>query len=121
MVVGGLVAVNIIMVALPLVANYVEGTSGFVICLILCGCLGIASNNSQLSFLALINYMSPDIVNIYNSGQAVCGLTMILTRMAILGIKGSNSNSFSAIIIYMIITIALNTVDIFLNIKFFRS
>ena len=117
----GLTGVNAVMIALPLVAYYVEGTAGYAICLLLCGCLGIFSNCAQLSFLALINFMTPDIVSIFNSGQAVCGLAIILTRMAILGIKGADSNSFSSIIIYMIITIAMNSLDIVLNIRFFKS
>lgn len=118
----GLFVINIIMVLLPLVAYYMGNSqAGYAICLILCGMIGIFNNIAQLSFFALINFMSLDIVNIFNQGTAVSGVTMVVLRMIILAIKGPDSNSFSSILIYMILTIAVNTLDIFLNIRFFRS
>ena len=118
----GLIVINIIMVLLPLIAYY-KGNSqlGYILCLMLCGLIGIFNNIAQLSFFALINFMSLDIVNIFNQGTAVSGLTMILLRIIILAIKGPDSNNFGSILIYMIITILVNTFDIILNIKFFRS
>lgn len=123
LVMSGLVITNLVQVILPLTAYYLHDSSvGFIICLLLCGATGFASNITQLSCYALINFMTFDIVSLFNQGMAVSGLVMIFIRMMILGVRGAaDSNNFSSIIIYMVLTILVNTLDIFLNIKFFAS
>ena len=118
----GLIAINIVMVLLPLTAYYLGGTTlGYSLCLLLCAAIGFFNNSAQLSFLALINFMSLDIVNIFNQGIAVSGVIMVSLRMVILGIKGADSNNFGSIVIYMVLTIVVNTGDIVLNVRFFAS
>lgn len=118
----GLLVINFVMVFLPLIAYYKgHSSAGYIICLFLCAAIGIFNNVAQLSFFALINFMSLDIVNIFNQGTALSGLTMVVLRIIILSIKGTDSNNFGSIIIYMVLTIVINTCDIVLNIKFFNS
>ena len=86
----GLIITNVCMVALPLVAYYMkDSTPGFAICLVICGVIGLAGNMMQLSCFAILNFMTLDVLNLFNQGQAVSGLTMILIRILILGIKGA--------------------------------
>jgi hypothetical protein len=51
--------------------------------------MGIASNIAQLSFLGIINYLSGEVVSIYNLGISTGGLLMVILRILILATKGS--------------------------------
>ena len=118
----GLIALNLIMVLLPMVAYIMKDNNlGYGLCLLLCGMIGFFSNIAQLSCLAVINFMSVDIVSIFNQGIAVSGVSMVSLRIIILAIKGPDSSNLQSIIIYTILTIVVNTLSIALNIKFFSS
>ena len=123
LILAGLIINNIVQILLPITAYYLKESSiGFSLCLALCGLAGFASNITQLSFFAIINYLSLDIVTIFNQGMAASGLVTILIRILILLIGGvAKANDFNFIVIYMVLTISVNTLDIILNIKFFVS
>lgn len=81
----------------------------------------MSANLSQLSFFAMINYLSQDVVSKFTVGTAVSGLFITLVRMIILAGFGTSSDSIAPIVIYFIIAIIFNTMDLFINIRFCKS
>lgn len=69
----------------------------------------------------MINYLSQDVVSKFTVGTAVSGLFITVVRMIILAGFGSGSESIAPIVIYFIIAIIFNTMDLFINIRFCKS
>lgn len=95
--------------------------TGFAISMAVCYVMGVGSNLSQLTFFAMINYLSHDVVSKFTVGTAVSGLLMTGLRIIIVAIGGSNNSHIVPIIIYFAIAIAFIIFDIFLNVLFFQS
>ena len=91
MIVVGVAVVNICLIAL-LVCSIVlkREQAGFIITLALCWVLGMFSNLAQLTYFAMINYVSSDVVSKFTIGTAVSGLGLTIARMIIVAILGSN-------------------------------
>jgi hypothetical protein len=90
--------------------------------MLLCSFLiGVGSNTSQLTFFAMINYLSQDVVSKFTVGTAVSGLLTTVIRAIITAAVGSGEKNNSAEIVFIIFTVAINTANIFLNIFFCRS
>jgi hypothetical protein len=87
----------------------------------LCWFVGAGGNLAQLSFFAIINYLSSNIVSLFTIGTALSMMLTGVIRVVILTFMGSNSSNIIAIIIYFAIGMAFNLLDLFLNIKFFMS
>jgi hypothetical protein len=122
MIIWGLVGTNLTLASMLIVALIMPQTMiGYVIELALCFCLGSFSNFTQLSFFAMINYLSAGTISNYNVGTAVSMVLTSLTRIIILSIVGSASDNLGAIIIYFAIGLLINCVDIYLNWRFFNS
>lgn len=83
--------------------------------------IGIGSNLSQLTFFAMINYLSQNVVSKFTVGTAVSGLFMTGVRAIITLIFGVEDKSSTPIIIYFIIALVFNVMDMILNIYFCRS
>jgi hypothetical protein len=114
--------VNVALVCILLVSILFEQTlHGFVFLLICSYAIGFGANLSQLTFFAMINYLSQDVVSKFTVGTAVSGLFMALLRAVITAGFGADNTSRIPIIIYFIIAISVNTFDLFMNVKFCRS
>lgn len=75
----------------------------------------------QLSYFAMINYLSQDVVSKYTVGTAVSGLLLTSIRMIIVAILGDNQDDLTPIVIYFVIAISFNLFNLFLNVKFCKS
>ena len=70
----------------------------------------------------MINYLSQDVVSKFTVGTAVSGLFMIVVRAILTLIFGpDNKESFIPILVYFIIAIVVNTLDIVMNLAFCKS
>lgn len=98
-----------------------QTTIGYSLLLLASFLIGLGANASQLTFFAMINYLSQDVVSKFTVGTALSGLFITLIRMIILAIAGANNDSIYPIIIYFAIAIAFNTGDLFLNRAFCAS
>jgi len=94
---------------------------GFILLLSCSLLIGIGSNLGQLSFLAMINYLSQGVVSKYTVGTAVCGLLITIVRMVMLAIFGPDNTLILPIIIYFAVAMAFTTFDLFINIAFGKS
>jgi hypothetical protein len=83
--------------------------------------IGVNCVVTQFSFYSLINFLSRSVVTCMNIGTATSALTTTIIRMIVLSFKGSESSDIQAIIIYFVLTLTLNILDVILNIKFFSS
>lgn len=82
---------------------------------------GLGSNASQLTFFAMINYLSQDVVSKFTVGTALSGMFITGIRAIILAIAGAGNESIYPIIIYFVLAILFNTFDLFLNRHFCTS
>jgi hypothetical protein len=118
----GNIGINIALLAILIVSIVLKETAvGFVFLLLSAFLIGVSANLSQLSFFAMINYLSQEVVSKFTVGTAVSGLFITVIRMIILAIFGPDNTLVTPIIIYFIIAIAFNTADLFMNIAFCRS
>lgn len=118
----GNIGINIALAAILLVSIILKETAiGFVLLLLSALMIGICANLSQLTFFAMINYLSQDVVSKFTVGTAISGLFITLIRIIILGIAGTNSTSIVPIVIYFAIALIFNTMDLFMNIQFCKS
>jgi hypothetical protein len=69
----------------------------------------------------MINYLSQDVVSKFTVGTAASGLLITVIRAVITGIFGSGDESTTPTIIYFVIAVIINTINIFINIMFCRS
>ena len=83
--------------------------------------IGISANLSQLSFFAMINYLSQEVVSKFTVGTAVSGLFITVVRMIVLAIFGPDNTLVTPIIIYFAMALAFNTFDLFMNVAFCKS
>jgi len=98
-----------------------QTTIGYTLMLICAFFIGIGGNLSQLSFFAMINYLSQNVVSKFTVGTAVSGLFITGVRVVITLIFGVEDKSSTPIIIYFVIALAFNVMDMFLNIYFCNS
>jgi hypothetical protein len=82
---------------------------------------GLGGNLAQLSFYAIINYLSSEVVAVFTVGSAVSMLIISSIRMVVLFTMGSASSNVTAIAVYFGVSLALSSLDLALNIKFFKS
>jgi hypothetical protein len=122
LIIVGNTIINLSLAAILLVSlTMKQEAAGFALLLLSSYCIGLGSNISQLSFFAMINYLSQDVVSKFTVGTALSGLFITLVRLIILAIAGAGSTSVAPIIIYFAIAMAFNTFDLFLNIHFCKS
>ena len=122
MILWGLFGTNITLAAMLAVALLMEQTTiGYFIELLLCFCVGAFGNITQLSFFAMINYLSTGTISNFNIGTALSMVVTSLTRIIILSIAGPDSSNTGAIIIYFSIGLLTNFADMYLNYRFFNS
>ena len=69
----------------------------------------------------MINYLSKEVVSQFTVGSALSGLFITVIRIIILTIAGADNTSIVPIILYFVIAIIVNTVDLFLNVIFCKS
>lgn len=118
----GNIGINIALAAILMVSIVLKETAvGFMLLLLSALMIGVSANLSQLSFFAMINYLSQNVVSKFTVGTAISGLFITLIRIVILVIAGSNSTSIIPIIIYFAIALVFNTLDLFMNIQFCKS
>jgi equilibrative nucleoside transporter 1/2/3 len=102
MIAFGLILTNAAIVAALVVSLALKDTTiGYAICLILMWIVGAAGNITQLSFFAIINYLSANIVSIFTVGTALSMMLTTVVRIIILAIMGPESDNLGAIIIYI--------------------
>ena len=105
-----------------LVSLYMPQTLvGFIILMSFCFVQGLGGMLSQLTFYAMINYLSSNIVSKFTIGTAFSGLVIVFFRIILTLIFGTNSISSSPIVLYFTLAIIFNTIDMFLNIYFCKS
>lgn len=122
MIIAGNTIINISLTAILFVSlTMKQEAAGFVLLLLSSYFIGIGANLSQITFFAMINYLSQDVVSKFTVGTALSGLFITLVRIIILAIAGAESTSIAPIIIYFAIAIIFNTCDLFLNINFCKS
>jgi hypothetical protein len=122
MIIIGNSVVTFALISILIVSIALEKTAlGFVFLLLASMLIGIGANLSQLTFFAMINYLSQDVVSKFTVGTALSGLMITGIRMIILAIAGPSSDSATPIIIYFAIALIFNTCDMFLNIWFCKS
>lgn len=122
LIITGNIVTNIALIFLLIVSIAFEQTlTGFILMLLCSFISGIGSNTSQLTFFAMINYLSQNIVSKYTVGTAVSGLLTTIIRAIITAINGSGSKNNTSEIVFIGIAVIINTVNIFINIYFCRS
>ena len=110
------------LIAILLVSIIFDQTAaGYGLMLVCAFLIGVGGNLSQLSFFAMINYLSQNVVSKFTVGTAVSGLFMTGARAIITLIFGVEDKSSTPIIIYFVIALIFNIMDMFLNIYFCRS
>ena len=115
-----IVSISLVLILIVAISLSQEAL-GFVLLLICSFFIGIGGNLSQLTFFAMINYLSGSVVSKYTVGTAVSGLLITTLRAVITAIFGSDNTSNTPTIIYFAIAIGFNTIDMFMNIKFCKS
>lgn len=119
---AGNIGINLCLAAILVVSIVAPHTlAGFLLLELFAFLIGASANLSQLSFFAMINYLSQDVVSKFTVGTAVSGLFITVVRMVILAAFGSSNESIAPIVIYFIIAIIFNTMDLFINIRFCKS
>jgi len=114
--------VNLGLLALLLVALLLPQTLiGFTLVLILCYFVGLGMNLSQLTFYAMINYLSENIVSKFTIGTSLSGLFFAFFRVISTLAYGANSDSNVPIMLYFAFSIVFNTVDMIINTRFCSS
>ena len=122
LIIFGNMVVNFSLVCLLIVSLTLDQTTaGFALILLCSLFIGMGANISQLCFFAMINYLSQDVVSKFTVGTAVSGLAIGCIRAIITLIFGVKDESSNPIIIYFIIALSINTLDILMNIKFCKS
>lgn len=122
LIVSGIAVTNTALVLMFVISVLMKETlAGFIIEMILCGIVGVGSNLTQLSFFAILNYLSVSIVSTFNVGTSASMLFVSVLRIIILAIMGNNPANLTAIIIYFVVALTVNFIDLFLNIRFFLS
>ena len=107
------------LIAILIVSITLEQTTVGYVLMLICGFfIGFGLNLSQLTFYAMINYLSQDVVSKYTVGTAVSGLSITCLRALITLIYGVEDSSTIPIIIYFAIALAFNLMDMVLNIYF---
>ena len=82
--------VDVALVMLFLVSVLFENTLiGFILLELCAFFIGCGANMSQLTFFAMINYLSQKVVSIFTVGTAVSGLFMIIVRIILTAIFGT--------------------------------
>ena len=89
--------------------------------LVCCFIIGVGGNFSQVSYYAIINFLSAKIVSQFTVGTALSMVLVSIIRIIILAIMGPSSGNVNAIIIFFAVAIFGNMIALFLNFKFFRS
>ncbi len=114
--------VNICLVGMLLVSLYMpQSLVGFIILMSFCFVQGLGGMLSQLTFYAMINYLSSNIVSKFTIGTAFSGLFIVFFRVILTLFFGTNSISSIPIVLYFGLAIIFNTLDMFLNIYFCKS
>lgn len=122
MILFGLVLTNLTLVGMLLASIYLPTSSlGLTVCLVMCFLNGVAGNLTQLSFFAIINYMSEEIVGLFTLGASLGGLVIAFVRAAVLVCMGSRSGNVLAIMVYFAVGLLGNIFDLWLNLRFFSS
>lgn len=109
-----------VLFATSILFDKVQGI-GFSMSLVVCFLIGASSNAAQLSFFAMINFLSQTCISRFTVGTAVGGLTLTVIRIIMVGIFGPNSISLIPIIFYFSFAAMVNFLDLSLNVKFFKS
>ena len=90
LIVAGNMIVNVSLICIFLVSVIFEDSlHGFILLLLCSFSIGIGANVSQLTFFAMINYLSQDVVSKFTVGTAVSGLFMIIVRIILTLIFGT--------------------------------
>ena len=98
-----------------------DQATGFYISMGLIFIVGVNCTMAQLCFYGMINYLSGTVITMVMVGSSVSSLVTSSIRIMVIAIKGSNSGNMQAILIYFVLTLTLNIIDIILNNKFFAS
>lgn len=98
-----------------------QSATGFVLMMVCAFVIGIGGNTSQLTFFAMINYLSQDVVSKFTVGTAVSGLLTTAIRAIITAIVGSEGKNNFSEIVFIGLAVVINTLNIFLNIYFCHS
>jgi hypothetical protein len=119
---AGNIITNIALLMLLIVSLVLKQTlTGFILLLVISFIIGVGANLTQLSFYAMINYLSQDVVSKFTIGTAVSGLFIAVVRAVLTAIFGSDNTSSTPTIIYFVIAIAFITFDLVLNYYFCKS
>lgn len=119
---AGNMGINFALVAILVVSITLrESTIGYLFLLLCAFVIGVSANLSQLSFFAMINYLSQEVVSKFTVGTAGSGLFINVVRIIILAIFGPDKEAVLPIIIYFVIAIIFNSIDLWMNISFCRS
>lgn len=87
----GFFTCNIALVLLLLLTLFSDDKAfGFYMSLLCCFLLGAGSNMYQLTFFAMINYLSESVVSKFTIGTALGGLGITSLRMIIVAIAGTD-------------------------------
>jgi hypothetical protein len=122
LIMAGNIGINICLASILIVSILLPQTTiGFMLLLLVGVFIGMCANLAQLSFFAMINYLSQEVVSKFTVGTAVSGLFINGVRLIILAAFGSEEGAILPIIIYFIIAMAFNTFDLFMNIRFCKS
>lgn len=122
LIVIGNIIVNMSLAAILIVSiTLKQELLGFVLLMFSSYLIGIGGNVSQLTFFAMINYLSHQVVSKFTVGTALSGLLITSVRLIFLASFGADNTSIIPIIIYFVIAIIFNTLDLFLNIYFCNS
>jgi hypothetical protein len=118
----GNMGINFALVAILIVSIAMkESLVGFLLLLFCAFVIGVCANLSQLSFFAMINYLSQEVVSKFTVGTACSGLFITFIRLIILAIFGADNSSTAPIIIYFVIALIFNSLDLWMNIWFCKS
>ncbi len=86
----GIIVTNTFLLILLFISFWVEPHIGFWMSEFCCLILGLSGNLTQLSFFAMLNYLTGTVVSRFTVGTAMSGLSLNIAQILIIAILGSN-------------------------------
>lgn len=117
----GNVVNSLSIVALLILSIFVKNQLGFYLSLLICFFIGSSGNLMQLSYFAMINYLSEAVVGKFTVGTALSGVILTAIRIVVIAAFGEEPGLLLPIIIYFGISVLFNTINLVFNIHFLKS
>ena len=119
---GLLLLMSALFVVLPLVANYMPGTTGFWLSVVFIFIFGFSNSIMQASCVAITSMFPGKCMALFFTGTGIAGSLISLVRVfVLLGFGDSGDGLIIGTIVYFVISACLQIVTIFIYFFFIKS